>query len=125
MATDRLGSIVAFVRVAELGSFAKAAKALGISSSAVSKSVARLELRLFQRTTRALSLTEEGRLFFQTCNRVLAELDKAEQSLRERATTPSGVLKVEFPAALGRLKIVPALGALTRKYPALRIGLSG
>ena len=128
MATDRLGSIVAFVRVAELGSFAKAAKALGISSSAVSKSVARLEdrleLRLFQRTTRALSLTEEGRLLFQTCNRVLAELDKAEQSLRERATTPSGVLKVEFPAALGRLKIVPALGALTRKYPALQIEAS-
>lgn len=128
MATDRLGSIVAFVRGAELGSFAKAAKALGISSSAVSKSVARLEdrleLRLFQRTTRALSLTEEGRLFFQTCNRVLAELDEAEQSLRERATTPSGVLKVEFPAALGRLKIVPALGALTRKYPAFRIEAS-
>ena len=128
MATDRLGSIVAFVRVAELGSFAKAAKALGVSSSAVSKSVARLEdrleLRLFQRTTRALSLTEEGRLFFQTCNRVLAELDEAEQSLRERATTPSGVLKVEFPAALGRLKIVPALGTLTRKYPALRIEAS-
>jgi DNA-binding transcriptional LysR family regulator len=52
MATDRLGSIVAFVRGAELGSFAKAAKALGISSPAVSKSVARLELGLFQRTTR-------------------------------------------------------------------------
>jgi LysR family transcriptional regulator, regulator for bpeEF and oprC len=69
MATDRLGSIVAFVRVAELGSFAKAAKALGISSSAVSKSVARLEdrleLRLFQRTTRALSLTEEGACYFR------------------------------------------------------------
>jgi LysR family transcriptional regulator, regulator for bpeEF and oprC len=128
MATDRLGSILAFVRVAELGSFAKAAKGLGVSSSAVSKSVARLEdrleLRLFQRTTRALSLTEEGRLFFQTCNKVLAELDEAEQSLRERATTPSGVLKVEFPAALGRLKIVPALGTLTRKYPALRIEAS-
>lgn len=128
MATDRLGSILAFVRVAELGSFAKAAKLLGISSSAVSKSVARLEdrleLRLFQRTTRSLSLTEEGRLFFQTCNRVLAELDDAEQSLRERASTPSGVLKVQFPAALGRLKILPALGALTRKYPALRIEAS-
>jgi LysR family transcriptional regulator, regulator for bpeEF and oprC len=55
---------------------------------------------------------------------VLAELDKAEQSLRERATTPSGVLKVEFPAALGRLKIVPAPMALTRKYRALRIEAS-
>jgi LysR family transcriptional regulator, regulator for bpeEF and oprC len=128
MATDRLGSIVAFVRVAELGSFAKAAKALGISSSAVSKSIARLEdrleLRLFQRTTRALSLTEEGQLFFQTCDRVLAELDDAERSIRERAAAPAGVLKVELPTALGRLKIVPALSTLTRQYPGMRIDAS-
>jgi DNA-binding transcriptional LysR family regulator len=123
-----LGSIAAFVRVAELGSFAKAGKALGISSSAVSKSVARLEdrleLRLFQRTTRALSLTEEGRLFFQTCERVLAELDDAERAMRERAVVHAGVLRVELPTALGRLKIVPALGTLTRQYPAMRIDVS-
>ncbi|WP_404713706.1 LysR substrate-binding domain-containing protein [Sphingomonas sp. MMS24-J13] len=128
MATDKLGSILAFVRVAELGSFAKAARALGISSSAVSKSVARLEdrleLRLFQRTTRSLGLTEEGRLFFQTCERLLAELDDAERSIRERATVPAGVLRVELPTALGRLKIVPALVTLTGKYPALRIDAS-
>jgi LysR family transcriptional regulator for bpeEF and oprC len=128
MATDKLGSILAFVRVAELGSFAKAAKALGISSSAASKSIARLEdrleLRLFQRTTRALSLTEEGRLFFQTCGRILAELDDAERSIRERAAAPAGVLKVELPTALGRLKIVPALSTLTRQYPGMRIDAS-
>jgi LysR family transcriptional regulator, regulator for bpeEF and oprC len=119
MATDRLGSILAFVRVAELGSFANAGKALGISASAVSKSVARLEdrlgLRLFQRTTRALSLTEEGKL---------TDLDDAEAALRERATSPSGVLRVEFPAALGRLKIVPALGTLTGLFPDLRVEAS-
>ena len=128
MATDKLGSIVAFVRVAELGSFANAGKALGISSSAVSKSVARLEqrlgLRLFQRTTRALSLTEDGRLFFQKCERILKELEDAEGSMRERAETPTGVLKIELPAALGRMKIAPALGLLTRRYPELRVEAS-
>lgn len=128
MATDRLGSIVAFVRVAELGSFADAGKALGISSSAVSKSVARLEnrlgLRLFQRTTRALSLTEEGRIFRERCDKVLGDLKDAENSMRERASSPSGVLKVELPAALGRMKIAPALGTLTKRYPELRVEAS-
>ncbi len=128
MATDRLGSILAFVRVAELGSFASASKALGVSASAVSKSVAKLEerlqLRLFQRTTRALSLTDEGRWFFERCGRVLAELDDAEQSMRERAASPAGVLKVELPAALGRMKIAPALGTLTSRYPKLRVEAS-
>ena len=128
MATDRLGGILAFVRVAEQGSFANAGKALGISASAVSKSVARLEerlqSRLFQRTTRALSLTDEGRLFFERCNRILADLDDAERSMRDRAATPTGVLKVELPAALGRLKIAPALGTLTKRYPKLRVEAS-
>ena len=128
MATDRLGSILAFVRVAESGSFAKAAKALGVSSSAVSKSVARLEerleTRLFQRTTRSLTLTEEGNLFFHRCEKVLTELDDAERSIRDRAANPAGILKVGLPAALGRLKIVPALGRLTAQYPALRIDAS-
>jgi len=128
MATDRLGSILAFVRVAELGSFAKAARALEVSASAISKSIARLEdrlgLRLFQRTTRVLRLTEDGDLFFETCSRILAELESAERSLRERAATPAGVLRVELPTALGRLKIVPALATLTGRYPALRIDAS-
>ena len=128
MATDRLGSILAFVRVAEQGSFANAAKALGISASAVSKSVARLEerlqLRLFQRTTRSLSLTDEGRSFFERCSQILAELDDAERSMRERAGTPTGVLKIELPAALGRLRIAPALGTLTRRYAELRVEAS-
>ena len=128
MATDKLGSILAFVRVAELGSFANAGKALDISPSAVSKSVARLEdrigLRLFQRTTRTLSLTEDGRLFFWKCGKILQELEEAEASMQERAAAPSGILKVELPTALGRLKIAPALGMLTAKYPDLRVDAS-
>jgi LysR family transcriptional regulator, regulator for bpeEF and oprC len=125
LATDRLGSILAFVRTAELGSFASAAKALGISSSAVSKSVARLEarlgVRLFQRTTRTLGLTEEGRVFFDTCSRILNDLSDAERTMRERAGSPAGTLKVELPSALGRLRIAPALGRLTAQNPDLRV----
>jgi LysR family transcriptional regulator, regulator for bpeEF and oprC len=128
MATDRLGSIIAFVRVAELGSFAAAGMALGISASATSKSVARLEdrigLRLFQRTTRSLSLTDEGQVFLDRCRQILDALDEAEREMRDRAGAPAGKLKVELPTALGRLLIAPALGRLTARYPELRVEAS-
>lgn len=125
VASDRLGSIVAFVRVAELGGFAAAGRDLNVSPSAISKSVARLEerlqLRLFHRTTRSLTITEDGKLFFERCSGILADLDRAEEDMRARAARPSGVLRIEMPTALGRLKIVPALGQLTSIYPELRI----
>jgi DNA-binding transcriptional LysR family regulator len=125
LASDRLGSIVAFVRVAELGSFAAAGRDLNVSPSAISKSVARLEgrlhLRLFHRTTRSLTMTEEGKLFFERCSAILKDLDQAEEDMRARAARPSGILRIEMPTALGRLKIVPALGQLTSIYPELRI----
>ena len=128
MAADRLGSISAFVRVAKLGSFASAGRALGISPSGVSKSVARLEervgLRMFQRTTRAVILTDDGRDFFQQCDRILNELEEAERAMADRAAAPSGVLKVELPAALGRMRIAPALSRLTGQYPDLRVEAS-
>jgi LysR family transcriptional regulator for bpeEF and oprC len=128
MATDKLRSIMAFVRVAELGSFAAAGRALEISASATSKSVARLEdrlgLRLFQRTTRSLSLTGEGRFFFDRCRRILESLEDAERAMHERAGAPAGSLKVELPTALGRLKIAPALGRLTSRYPELHVEAS-
>jgi LysR family transcriptional regulator for bpeEF and oprC len=128
VAADKLGSIVAFVRVAKLGSFASAGKALCISASGVSKSVARLEsrlgLRLFQRTTRALSLTDDGRDFYRQCDRILSELEEAERSMSDRAASPTGVLKVELPAALGRMRIAPALAQLTRQHPDLHVEAS-
>jgi len=115
LASDRLGSIVAFVRVAELGGFAAAGRDLGISPSAVSKSVARLEerlqLRLFHRTTRSLTVTEDGKLFFEQCSAILRNLDQAEEDMRMRAARPSGVLRIGMPTALGRLKIVPPWGS--------------
>lgn len=125
MASDRLGSIAAFVRVAELGGFAAAGRDLGISPSAASKSVARLEerlqLRLFHRTTRSLTMTEDGKLFFDRCSSILKDLDSAENDMLLRSSRPSGILRVELPTALGRLKIVPELGRLTAQYPELRL----
>ncbi|MGA1802833.1 LysR substrate-binding domain-containing protein [Rhizobium sp. HT1-10] len=125
MATDRLGSITAFIRVAELGSFAAAGRSLSISPSAVSKSVSRLEerlqLRLFQRTTRTLAMTDDGRLFFERCSTILKDLDQAEEDMLQRAARPSGLLRIEMPTALGRLRIIPMLGQLTSRFPELRI----
>lgn len=116
------------MRVAELGSFAAAGKALEISASAASKSVARLEdrlgLRLLQRTTRSLSLTDEGLLFLGRCRHILDALDDAEREMQERADAPAGSLKVELPTALGRLKIAPAFGRLTGRCPELRVEAS-
>ncbi|WP_198383999.1 LysR family transcriptional regulator [Roseomonas sp. KE2513] len=120
-----MGSIAAFVKVAEQGSFAAAGRALRISPSAVSKSVLRLEdrlgVRLFQRTTRSLALTEDGKTFLARCSTILADLEQAEREMRERAAKPSGLLRIEMPTALGRLKIVPELSRLTARYPQLRI----
>ncbi len=128
MATDRLGSIVAFVRVAGTGSFAAAGRALGISASAVSKSVMRLEerlgLRLFQRTTRSLVLTEDGAAFRARCAAILLEFEEAEREMRNRAARPTGLLRIEVPVALGRLRIVPALSRLTADHPDLRVEAS-
>lgn len=125
MALDRLGSIGAFVKVAEEGSFAAAARAIGVSPSAVSKSVLRLEerlsVRLFQRTTRSLALTDDGRLFLERCSAILQAVDHAEEEMRQRASKPSGVLRIEMPTALGRVKIVPAMGRLATAHPQLRI----
>jgi LysR family transcriptional regulator for bpeEF and oprC len=125
MGPDRLGSIAAFVKVAEQGSFAAAGRALRISPSAVSKSVLRLEdrlgVRLFQRTTRSLSLTEDGEAFLARCRAILADIDRAEEEMRERAAKPTGLLRIEMPTALGRLKIVPELNRLTSRHPQLRI----
>jgi LysR family transcriptional regulator for bpeEF and oprC len=125
MGPDRLGGIATFVKVADAGSFAAAARALRLSPSAVSKSVLRLEerlgVRLFQRTTRSLMLTEEGRTFLARCTAILDEVEAAEREMRDRAATPSGPLRVEMPTALGRLRIVPELGRLTARHPQLRI----
>ena len=99
MAIDRMKDISVFVHVAEAKSFTAAAERIGLSRSAVGKSVVRLEdrlgVRLLQRTTRSVSLTGEGAAFHERCVRLLADLDEAEMSMLSHSQAPRGRLRLE------------------------------
>jgi LysR family transcriptional regulator for bpeEF and oprC len=122
---DQLNAIRVFARVAELGSFARAADALGMSRAMVTTRVAQLEARLgarlLHRTTRRVGLTDDGRAYYERCLRILADLDEAEEALGRRRTRPSGRLRVQLPVALGRLFVIPALPRLLERYPGLEL----
>ncbi|ARP82301.1 LysR family transcriptional regulator [Bordetella genomosp. 8] len=120
---ERLKGIGAFVASVEAGSFTAAAERLSLTNSAVSKSVARLEarlaVRLFDRTTRKLALTDAGAAFYQTCVRVLADLAEAESVLAAERTEPVGRLRLDTPAAFGRMRVWPLLLAFIGRHPHL------
>lgn len=122
------GPIRVFLAVCDAGSFAKAADAVALSASAIAKTVARLEarlkVRLFDRTTRRLSLTPEGRTYQDACRRAIDGIDRVEASLAQAATTPSGTLRVSLPPLFGTQVIAPALHALCDRYPALNVDIS-
>lgn len=125
---DRLAGISAFVEAVEAGSFAQAAERMRLTRSAVGKSVARLELRLgvrlFHRTTRSQSLTEEGRAYYERCVRALAELDAGALVLDRSKSEPAGRLRLSAPVLFGRHCVAPVLRALACKYPRLEIEMS-
>ncbi|MBM6550056.1 LysR family transcriptional regulator [Marinomonas ostreistagni] len=126
--TDHFGSITAFVTTAQIGSFTGAAERLGLTKSAIGKSVARLEerlgLTLFHRTTRSLSLTPDGERYLASCQNALEILEHAEQELTSHIAKPAGRLRVDLPAAFGRQKILPILLEITQQYPELELTLS-
>lgn len=122
--SERLKGIDVFVCVADLGSFAAAAQRLNLTSSAVSKGVARLEarlgLRLFERTTRRLALTDAGQTFYKTCSRVLADLEASELALHEDYFEPRGRVRIDLPAAYGRLHVLPVILDYLKRHPQLQ-----
>jgi DNA-binding transcriptional LysR family regulator len=124
---DRLTGIVAFARSASLGSYTAAARALGISPSAVSKSVQRLEerlgLSLFTRTTRSLTLTPEGRDLHERALRLLREAEAIEQAAVAARSEPAGTLKVTAPFPVGVHLLAPALPRFRARYPRLSVDL--
>jgi DNA-binding transcriptional LysR family regulator len=114
----------AFAEAAKQGSFARAARSLGLSASAVTKSVQRLEqqskLKLFQRTTRRVTLTQEGEQFYARCTRVLEELEGLALLAAGTAHAPTGVLRLDVPVTYGKKVILPLLAGLARNHPQLR-----
>ncbi|WP_416424547.1 LysR family transcriptional regulator [Pseudomonas sp. App30] len=123
---ESLSGLTAFVRAAELRSFVAAAQRLEISASAVGKSIARLEeslgVRLLNRSTRHISLTEAGELFYARCSRVVAELEEAQAELSRQREVPRGRLRISLPA-LGYRMLLPILPEFTRRYPEIELDL--
>ncbi|WP_284618577.1 LysR family transcriptional regulator [Aquabacterium humicola] len=127
-AADRLKGVATFVQAAEAGSFAVAAERLRMTRSAVGKQVAGLErrlgTRLFNRSTRRQSLTEDGQAYFERCKRALAEIDAAEASLDAKDRQLTGRLRVSVPLHLGRHLAAPILARLLNAHPRLDLELS-
>ncbi len=126
--SERLKGIDVFVAVVDAGSFTAASERLNLTNSAVGKAVARLEsrlgVRLFERTTRRLALTDAGQAFYRTCQRVLGELEEAEHVLKAEDTVPVGKLRIDLPATYGRLHVMPVLFDFMKAYPGVQPQIS-
>lgn len=128
MAVDRLQSIEVFLKVAQLGSFSAAADQLAISKSTVSKYVAALEqrlaVRLLNRTTRRLSLTEAGERYRDRCLAIIQEIEDTELSMASMAAEPRGRLKVNAPMSFGVLHLSPLLPMFMQRFPQIEVDLT-
>lgn len=122
---DRLHGILVFLRVVEHGTLSGAARALGVSTAAVSSTLSRLEQqlsgRLLIRTTRGISTTPEGAEFYARCKQITGELAEAEVLVSRAGRAVVGRLRVRLPLTLGRMWIVPHLPRFMREYPSLAI----
>jgi DNA-binding transcriptional LysR family regulator len=123
--TQRVRAILSFVNAADAGSFAAAGRVLGLTSSAVSKNVASLEkalgVRLMNRTTRNLQLTDEGSAFLRDARLALEALDVAVDTVATQRLGPSGRLRISTSAAFGRGHLLPVLPGLLTRYPGLSV----
>jgi len=122
---DRFEALSAFVEVARHQSFAKASRVLRMSPPAVTRAVAGLEsqygVTLFRRSTRCVTLTDEGETLLQRANRILQQLREAEDCIAEASLVPRGKLVITAPEMFARLHIMPAVTDLLREYPQLSI----
>jgi DNA-binding transcriptional LysR family regulator len=120
-------AIRAFISVVERGGFTAAGEELGMSVSSVTKMIARLEenlsTRLLNRTTRQVTLTDFGREYYGRCQRVLSELDEADEIVRDASGAPKGRLRVLLPNSFGRVTLVPALPEFFERYPEVSLEL--
>jgi DNA-binding transcriptional LysR family regulator len=124
---DRFQEMASFVAVVEAGSFVGAAEATGLSKAAVSRHVAELEqrlgARLLQRTTRRLSLTDDGQLFYARAREMLAAVDEAESEISSRSGEPSGRLRINAPLSFGVLQLAPLWPRFAQLYPKVSLDI--
>lgn len=124
---DRLHEMEVFVRVAEAGSFASAARSLRLSPPAITRAVSGLEerlgARLLNRTTRSISLTEAGQRFLAHARRLLADIEDAERDVMGRNVVPEGHLTITSSATFGRLALAPLIGPFLASHPRITVSL--
>lgn len=125
---DRVTSMQVFVKVADLGSFAAAAKQLGMSAAMVAKHIRsleeRLQVTLIRRTTRRQSLSDVGAHFLERCRHILAEIESAENLAAESQSVPRGLLRVNAPVTFGSTSLPVAVAEYLRLYPDVSVDLS-
>ena len=123
-----LHQMTVFARTVSTGSLSAAARELGVSTAVVSRKLgaleARLGVRLLNRTTRRIALTDEGARYHEACVRILAEIEEADAEAAARRVEPQGVLKVALPASFGHKHIAPLIPKFAERYPAVQLALS-
>src|SRR5207302_5552540 len=121
---DKLDAMSAFARVVSAGSYAEAARRMGLTRSAVSKAVTELEqllgVRLLDRTTRRVTPTEAGRAYYEGVVGILADVETTESAVSRLHDEPKGLLKINAPMSFGTLYLGPAIDQLMVDYPELR-----
>jgi DNA-binding transcriptional LysR family regulator len=122
---DSVSALTVFVRAAEARSFTEAGRQLSLTSSAIGKTVARLEerlgVRLFHRSTRSMTLTNEGALFLESCRRILSEIETVESEFAQTKGVPRGKLRVSLP--LVGMLMMPTLSEFMRTYPDIELDI--
>ena len=124
---DSVAGMRVLVRVVDAGGFSAAARQIGVAPSSISRQINELEsdlgVRLFHRTTRKLSLTEAGQIYYERAGRVITDVDEARLAVSELGS-PTGILRVTIPTGIGRGLIVSAIPAFLERYPGVRVVLS-
>lgn len=124
---DRLEAMRLYTRIVELGSFTAAADDLNLPRATVTHAIKRLEARLgaqlLQRTTRRVRATRDGETYYGHCLRLLADVDEVETDFREARVQPKGRLRVDLPATLARLLVIPALRDFFARFPQIQLDI--
>lgn len=128
MELNSIHDIAAFVASVRAGSYTQAAKSLGLTRSAIGKSIVRLEarhsVRLLNRTTRSLSLTDEGQVMFERCRQILEDLEEVDNTMAMRRSVPMGRLKLTASLSFGQRHILPLVGQYLKQWPELQTDVS-